>query len=253
MQTSPDKFYDDRQSNSMRPSWSLNEGYLSQLHRNIYSLTSGLDGWQQEADAYKLFEMGYFAGDAILEIGTYAGRSAVVELKGALSNPNRQHPPQFYGIDIDLGAVVRTYNVLREHSLHGYAILFPGNIDAFFQMLPLSPTMVFVDGDHSYQGCQSDLKVLARYLSADTPVLFHDWSNVVGVGGEYGVRAACDEWEQEGYARFLGHFGCSALYMTTEKCARTSLTIAHDQFRALQQSFMKMLVNTCNSHGIPIA
>ena len=53
-----------------------------------------------EGDSYKLYEMAYFAGEDMLEIGTFGGRSAVIELKGALRNKNRREAPRFFGIDI---------------------------------------------------------------------------------------------------------------------------------------------------------
>src|SRR5262245_2682406 len=104
----PDLVYDDRKSGAIRPSWSANPGYIDQGHRDVFAQTKHLPGWQAEGDSYKLYEMAYFAGDVILEIGVYGGRSAAVELRGALSNPNRTRKPQFYGIDLDPEAMKRS-------------------------------------------------------------------------------------------------------------------------------------------------
>ena len=40
-------------------------------------------------DTYKIYEMAHYCGDIILEIGKFSGRSAVVAVEGALSNPER--------------------------------------------------------------------------------------------------------------------------------------------------------------------
>ncbi len=50
-------------------------------------------------DSYKIYEMAHYCGDVILEIGTFSGRSAVVAVEGALSNPERR-APCFFSIDI---------------------------------------------------------------------------------------------------------------------------------------------------------
>ena len=59
----------------------------------MFAETKDIPGWQAVEDTYKLYEMAYFAGDVILELGVYGGRSSVVQLKGALSNPRRAHRP----------------------------------------------------------------------------------------------------------------------------------------------------------------
>jgi hypothetical protein len=89
----PDIRYTNRHSIEYLPSWSNHQSiYLNEEHKNIYSKTEHLEGWQAVGDSLKLFEMGYYCGDVILEIGMYGGRSATVELLGALNNPNRISP-----------------------------------------------------------------------------------------------------------------------------------------------------------------
>lgn len=252
MTITPDISYAERNIKASRPSWSRNRGYVNALHRTIYAETRDLQGWQEEGDTYKLFEMGYFAGDVILEIGTYAGRSAVVELRGALSREQPDPSPQYFGVDIDLGSIITTHNTLTRFGLDPFAVLFPGDVERFLGVLPVSPTMVFVDGDHSYEGCRKDLEVLSRFLSPGTPVLCHDWTNVANETGEYGVTRACDEWQQEGFAQFMGVFGCSALYVTTERCSRPRMSISAEQFRTIHKAFQDELVDACRRQGVPV-
>jgi hypothetical protein len=105
MTITPDKRYVDRKDSSLRPSWRASSKYVNSNHKEIFDQTKHLPGWQMEGDSYKLYEMGYFAGDVILEIGTFGDRSAVVELRGVLSNQNRAIKPQIFGIDVNINSI----------------------------------------------------------------------------------------------------------------------------------------------------
>jgi len=215
----PDISYTDRADTSVRPSWRANALYLNDEHRRVFDETKDIPGWQAYGDTYKLYEMAYFVGDVILELGIYGGRSAVVELKGALSNPERALPPQYFGLDLDPKAIRRGYDSLKAASLAERALLYRGTIADFAQEFAIQPTMVFVDADHTYENVKKDLAVLSMILAPGVTVLCHDYTNVENDTGDYGVRRAATEWEQSGYVEFRGIFGCAALFVTTAKCA----------------------------------
>jgi predicted O-methyltransferase YrrM len=158
--------------------------------------------------------MAYHAGDVILEIGTFGGRSATIELRGALANPSRTAPPQFYGIDIMDDSITRTRQILAGEMLGDRCHLFHGVLQDFVQRWSITPTMVFLDGDHSYEGCKADLLILSEYLKPGTPVLVHDFLNTENEAGNIGVKKAAREWEAAGHGQFMGCFGCCALYVT---------------------------------------
>ncbi len=197
-----------------RPSWSGADSFLSEEHAQIFDKTSSLPGWQTPGDSFKLYEMGYYAGDVILEIGTFGGRSATVELRGAFANPARTQRPQFYGIDIMDDSITRTRQILAGEMLGQYCHLFHGVLRDFVSRWSITPTMVFLDGDHSYEGCKADLDILSVYLKVGTPVLVHDFLNTENETGKIGVKRAALEWETAGRGRFMGCFGCCALYVT---------------------------------------
>lgn len=219
----PDLTYDDRTSGAIQPSWSANPGYVDQGHREIFEQTQTLPGWQAYGDSHKLYEMAHFSGDVILEIGVYGGRSAVVELRGALSNAQRERRPQFFGIDVDPVAIQRSHDVLAAAGLAEFALLYLGGIHEFSTRFQIRPTMVFVDGDHSYAGAKRDFTALGGLLTPGVPVLCHDYLNVENDTGQYGVRRAATEWEQSGEVRFCGTFGVAALFVTTERCRGTAV------------------------------
>ena len=211
-----DEQEDENRTELHRPSWPGPEAdapFLSAEHRAIFDRTAELPGWQTPGDSFKLYEMGYHAGDVILEIGTFGGRSATVALRGALANPARTQPPQFYGIDILDDSITRTRQILAEGFLGQYCHLHHGVLRDFVQRWQITPTMVFLDGDHSYEGCKADLEILGTYLRPGTPVLVHDYLNDENKAGTIGVTRAVEEWAGRGGGRFIGCFGCCALFL----------------------------------------
>jgi len=196
-----------------RPSWPADGVFLSEEHAQIFAKISHLPGWQAAGDTFKLFEMGWHAGDIILEIGPFGGRSAVAALSGALANRARTLRPQYFGIDIDADSIARTRASLAPGMLGDHCHLFHGILKEFVERWQITPTMVFLDGDHSYEGVASDLDILSDYLRAGTPVLVHDFLIADDDKDKTGVKRAATEWEKQGRGRFLGCFGCSALYL----------------------------------------
>lgn len=212
--------------------------FCGEEHRQIFERTKHIPGWQAEGDAFKLFELGYLTGDVILELGVYGGRSAVVELRGALANPDRRQPPQYFGLDIAPEALVRSQATLEASSLDSYALLYLGGIQAFVEEFAIIPTMVFVDGDHRYEGVRADFETLGNLLTPGVPVLCHDYTNAENDTGEIGVRRAVDEWVDAGYAALLGIFGCSALLMTSEYCQGPPARMSDRAFAKCREALM---------------
>jgi hypothetical protein len=204
----------------------------------VFEETKDIPGWQAYGDAYKLYEMGYFAGDVILEIGVYGGRSAVVELKGALSNPARTRKPQLFGVDLDPDAIERGHGSLQAFGLAAHALLYRGTLADFVAEFSIQPTMVFVDADHTYESVKQDLDALSRLLSSGVPVFVHDYTNSENDTGEYGVRRAATEWEESGHAEFRGTFGCGALFVTTARCAGATGRMSDDVFAQRRQALL---------------
>ena len=66
----------------------------------------------------------------------------------------------------------------------------------FESNLPIS--LLFVDGDHSYDGCYSDLQAWLPKMTSDGIVVFHDyiWSD--------GVKQAVQEFLREEKLEYLG-------------------------------------------------
>ncbi|MCH9058516.1 MAG: glycosyltransferase [Planctomycetes bacterium] len=211
----PDIAYDTSE-NSYRPSWSEQPGYINSEHEQIFEATKHIPGFQDPADSEKLYEVAYHCGAIMLEIGVFGGRSAVVQLRGALAAHKERggSPPQYYGLDTDPLAIRRTTKSLQSASLLEPAMLYHGSLVHFHRDIPIVPTMVFVDGDHAYESVWSDLRILSTFLGPHTPVFCHDYVDLTG------VRRAVDEWIQRGAFEPMGLFAGSMLLRSSARVCR---------------------------------
>lgn len=210
----PQIAHPDRNGLAHLPSWPGCDLFINDQHRDIFEATKGLPGWQDPPDSQKLYEMGYHCGSVILEIGVFGGRSAVVELRGALAAADELPglpEPQYYGVDVDPGFYPRSRKTIADAGLADRCLLFHGDLARFLREIPIIPTMVFVDGDHRYPGCWADLKILSGLLVPGTPVMCHDY------GGIPGVRRAVDEWLATGRYINMGRFAGSILLKVADR------------------------------------
>jgi predicted O-methyltransferase YrrM len=232
--TAPDVGYPLESGTDYRPSYRRAATYLNEEHAGIFAATKDLPGWQDPPDSEKLYELAYHSGEVILEIGTFGGRSATVELRGALraagDRPGRRTPCQFYGVDVDPNSIARTRQTLVDQGLSGHALLYHGNLAAFHRDLPITPTMVFVDGDHSYAGVRADLELLATFLAAGTPVQCHDY---VGIPE---IKRAVDEQAAGGHYEAMGVFSGSVLLRTTDRCSGAPRGLRPGTFAATREA-----------------
>ncbi len=211
----------DPADNRYTPSWegvdalSGPSGFISEEHQGIHEATKDLPGWQSPGDSQKLYEAAYFSGAVILEIGVFGGRSAVVELRGALA-AQKAHggpKPQYFGVDPDLNAYSRTQATLKAQGLAERALVYIGDLRQFLAEIPIVPTMVFVDGSHEFEGVWADLECLSRWLVPGTAVMCHDYMNP-----EVPVKPAIDEWVARGAYDLIGVSDNTAVLRATDLC-----------------------------------
>lgn len=179
-------------------------GFINAEHRGIFDATRHIGGWQLPEDSAALFELGFKHGDVLLEVGTYAGRSAACMLAGALS-AGRQ--PHYYGIDTSNVALHMTAKTLKERGLRPFSALFFGSLDQFASRFSIRPTAAFIDGGHLYQDVTADIAVIRRIVAPGTPLMFHDYANPETPG----VKKAVDEAAGAGLLRISSIRGCCAV------------------------------------------
>ncbi|MBA4135788.1 MAG: hypothetical protein C0518_00565 [Opitutus sp.] len=199
-----------------RPSWPERSGAAPLTTEEIAGPTAALPGAHTPGEVLKFHEMGYEAGDVILELGSLGGRAAVTALRGARANPARTVAPQYFGVTTDPDALARTREALLAHEVGHLCHLFQGSLAEFFQRWrDVRPTMVVID-PASATTLGADLAQLSASLPERTPVLLRHFLDGRKLLRRDGVRRAALEWSDGGQAAFMGCFGCSALYVTVK-------------------------------------
>jgi hypothetical protein len=188
--------------------------FLSEDHQAVQALADQIPGWLMAEDVFNLYKFASSNGRVILEIGTFQGKSTTVLLRGALSNPG-QGRPTLYSIDINADYSSLGRGTLVRQGLDEYAIFFTGTLQTITaQYRLLAPTLIFVDGDHTYEGVRKDTKILSTLAFSGTPILFHDYKNP----DTPGVTSAVDEWIRDGFAEMIENIGCHAVVQATARC-----------------------------------
>lgn len=196
---------------------------------SIYKDIKDIGGWLLPEETTALYELAHQFGDVILEVGTFRGRSATVLVKGALSK-HRPQPPQLFSLDINPKSKLVAREILGRR-LSKRAVFFHGTLSEFRRQFPITPTMAFIDGDHSYEGVAADLTELSTLLPPKIPVVLHDYLNP----NTPGVAAAVDEWCKNGFATKLRTFGCSVQLATTTLCTGKSQPYFEADFSAARR------------------
>lgn len=188
--------------------------FLSEDHRAVQALADGIPGWLMAEDVLNLYKFASSNGRVILEIGTFQGKSTTVLLRGALSNPSLG-PPTLYSIDINPSYSILGRETLTQQGLDRYANFLTGTLQTVTAKFSLpAPTLIFVDGDHTYEGVRRDTETLSTLAFRGTPILFHDYKNP----DTPGVTSAVDEWLRDGFADMVENIGCHAVVRATARC-----------------------------------
>ncbi len=146
---------------------------------------TGIPGWETEAEEKHLI---FYAGlvpdrGAIVEIGAEYGRSA-----GAFLTATKSHPEiKVYSIDLFprdhhlVGDLRDTYtNNLKEagFDLDRVRIALGDSSQISLAWSPDLPIdLLFIDGDHTYEGVVRDIKSWTPFVPIGGLVLFHDVSD----------------------------------------------------------------------------
>ncbi|OGJ56137.1 hypothetical protein A2706_02340 [Candidatus Peribacteria bacterium RIFCSPHIGHO2_01_FULL_51_35] len=223
--------YNHKWTTPYLPTYERQDRFINEEHARIPQIVAGIEGWLNPEDAWKLYEMAYFANGPILEIGTYRGKSTTVLALGIRASGRKT---RLITIDRDSASVSAAENAVR---------LFAGNVDLqaikgestdILRSLNEYFTFVFVDADHSANGAREDLQVVDPLLLPGGFLLLHDLfdeRNEREEIKEYGVPEGVFEALGEEYL-FYGRFGCTGLFRKREKesmDAAEATALAHVQ------------------------
>jgi predicted O-methyltransferase YrrM len=149
-----------------------------------------VDGWLSPAEGQALYELARRSGDdlaSVLELGSYAGRSAICLAQGAGrvwcvdTFDGRATPDQRPTLEAFLGNVER-------YGVRGRVVPIVSRTEDAGGLLEGPFDLVFVDADHSEAACARDIAFARRVLAAGGTVAVHDYRRP----GNEGVTAAVD-------------------------------------------------------------
>jgi SAM-dependent methyltransferase len=112
-------------------------------------------------------------GDSVIEVGCFKGG-----LTAQLALICEQLGKRLFVIDIDL----RNLNLASESvngAIQGSNVVYHlGDLQSFFNKhgSTIRPSVVFIDGDHRYNGVVADIKACCKTPSPPVTLVFHDFS-----------------------------------------------------------------------------
>ena len=185
-------------------------------HKDIQvCIDIGIEGYLQQGDAQKLYELAYFASGDILELGTFCGLSTSI-IAQAIYDSKREI--SFETVDIDKDANEKAQkNVL---SKTGRAPVQFNILDATEYLdkaiaAGKSYGFIFVDHWHGYEATYEAAMRAKKLLKNGGFCLFHDYNDPANTDPEhvYGVyKGANDAMLCDPNFEFYGLFGCTALF-----------------------------------------
>lgn len=150
-------------------------------------------GWLLEEEGRELARLA--AGKAVLEVGSYCGRSTVCLARAAKSVTAVD---TFDGRGTDLpGDTLRTFLAnLERYGVAAKVRAVRGEASATLPKLPPVYDLAFVDGSHDRDSVARDADLAARLLRPGGVLVFHDYATAVNPG----VTEAVDELVNAGGA-----------------------------------------------------
>lgn len=175
----------------------------------------GVEGWLLPADAWKLYELAYFCGGDILEVGTYKGLSAAVMLQ-ASNDAGLQNT--IISIDLDENASGQARQTLDQRQGSERVHLFVAEGASSVAGLAAAKRyfkFAFIDHSHHYDHVAEVCRHLHRVLELGAFVLFHDFNdprNAAGDQPDYGVYQGVLDGLNPARFEFWGIYGCCGLF-----------------------------------------
>lgn len=150
-------------------------------------------GWLSSEEGVALCRLAGEAVGPVVEIGSYCGKSTVYLAAGAAETGNlvvavdhhRGNPEMRFGFDCHDPDVIDPFldahdtllhlrRTLRQAGVEDHVMIVaaPSEVAARFWATPIG--MLFIDGDHSYDGCHRDYAAWAPNIVASGTLVFHD-------------------------------------------------------------------------------
>lgn len=151
-------------------------------------LVSGVSGWTSEVELDLLYQYASQVTGAIVEIGSWQGRSTIALAQGAKISGQK-----VYAIDTFHGGentpelekyftkenpdnILQKFQVnIQRSGLEDYVIVKRGLSNEIIKQWTEPIGMIFIDGDHSYQAVKQDINDWMPFLEIGGIAAFHDY------------------------------------------------------------------------------
>lgn len=191
------------------------------------SLVDSIPGWLRPEDANKLYELAQTTPGAILEVGTFHGKSTVVMALGRQADGTEG---TIHTVEVNKRSIEAAVAEAQSRGVADRIMFVRGTLGAFERAYPhLRPTLTFIDGVHSWAGVKRDLAVLERIVPVGGLLLFHDFNdprNEDPACSEISVRPAVESSWVARECDFVGEFGACGLYSRRESPVPSTATYA---------------------------
>ena len=127
----------------------------------------------------------------------------------ALGNRDGGRHDEIYSIELDDKLLPYARESLRKQGLLDRVRLIQGDSATEVGKLTVAFDLVFVDGDHTYDGVARDLEAVTPLLGGGSVVMCHDYFHPANQDGTYGVKRAVDAWSVTSGFGFAGSLGAS--------------------------------------------
>jgi predicted O-methyltransferase YrrM len=175
----------------------------------------GIEGWLLPADALKLYELAYFCGGDMLELGSYRGLSTTLLAKASVNAGRRD---AIYSIDNSSEAIVGSQATMKGRpGADRVSFLQMDGDSAINRFIKARKRFrfAFVDHSHRYEHVLSACGLLPQVMVPGAFVLFHDYNdyrNPMEEVDDYGVYQGVRDGLGRDRFEFWGVYGCTGLY-----------------------------------------
>jgi hypothetical protein len=205
-----------------RPSFDFPGNFIDDTHARFATCPTrdgmidiGIPGWLLPADALKLYELGYFCGGDILELGTYRGLSTSILLRASVA---AGRPNKILSIDLDPGAQDAGRATIA--GMAGAERVYFFNTDGdealgTFTRAKRRFSFCFIDHSHRYEHVLSACRALYPVMLPGSFCLFHDYNDQRNADpgcDDYGVWQGVNDGLPKTQFAFWGVFGCTGLF-----------------------------------------
>jgi SAM-dependent methyltransferase len=175
----------------------------------------GIEGWLLPADALKLYELVYFCGGDVLELGTYYGLSTSIAAQSS-------HDAGIGNVIVTVDLSPEALKVASENlaGRPGGERVYSFAVDGGKAVRDLGDArrvfdFAFIDHSHAYKHVYDVCQCLDRVIKPGGFCLFHDFNDPRNANVEvadYGVYQGVLEGLDTGHFEFWGIYGCTGLF-----------------------------------------